>query len=349
MPEAPSPIDWDRAERVAVAISSRRPAPVAPSPAQPAPVELVERAIETVTGLRPAHGSATVHFVDRPQWIRANLTSFRTMLAPLLERWAERVGNSRGGALSRQVAGAEMGALLGWMSTRVLGQYDTLLGRPPDDDAVYLVAPNLADIELRYGFDPSEFRTWVLLHELTHRAQFTGVPWMRQHFAGLVEQSLGFADPDPSALAEAIRSALRNRRDAAAHVRDGGVLGLLASPEQRSVMASIGGLMSLLEGHGDITMTRAAGDMVPNAARFERILRERRRTTSPLTRAVLRLTGVEAKLNQYAAGVRFIEAVEEVGGPRVVDRCWLGAEQLPTLDEVRAPQQWLRRMGLAGG
>lgn len=349
MPEAHSPVDWDRAERVALAICSRRPAPVGARDVSTAPVEKIERAIESVTGLVPAHGSATVHFVDRPQWIRANLASFRTMLAPLLDRWAERVGNSRSGALSRQVAGAEMGALLGWMSTRVLGQYDTLLGRPPDDDAVYLLAPNLADIERRYGFDPSEFRTWVLLHELTHRAQFTGVPWMRDHFAGLVERSLGFADPDPTALADAIRSALRNRRDAAAHVRDGGVLGLLASPEQREVMASIGGLMSLLEGHGDVTMTRAAGDMVPNAERFERILRERRRTTSPLTRAVLRLTGVEAKLNQYAAGARFIEAVEHVGGPRAVDRCWQGASQLPTLDEVRAPQQWLRRMGMVGG
>lgn len=349
MPEAPSPVDWERAERVAVSICSRRPAPTNPRHLEAAPVEVLERAIEAVTGLWPAHGTATVHFVDRPQWIRANLASFRSMLAPLLDRWAERVGTGRSGALSRQVAGAEMGALLGWMSTRVLGQYDTLLGRPPDDDAVYLVAPNLADIEQRYGFDPSEFRTWVLLHELTHRAQFTGVPWMRDHFGGLVQQSLGFADPDPRALADAVRSALRNRGEASAHVRDGGVLGLLASPEQRAVMARIGGLMSLLEGHGDVTMTRAAGDLVPNAARFERILRERRRTTSPLTRAVLRLTGVEAKLNQYAAGVRFIEAVEEVGGPRVVDRCWEGAHRLPTLEEVRAPQQWLRRMGLAGG
>ena len=322
MSESTSPIDWVRAERVALAISARhRSASSGWSAAELAPTPAIEDAIELVTGLRPAHGSAQVRFVDRGDWIRANLASFRTMLAPLL----------------------------GWMSTRVLGQYDTLLGRPPDDDAVYLLAPNLADIERRYGFDPGEFRTWVLLHELTHRAQFTGVPWMRDHFAGLVTRSLSFADPDPGALIESMRVALRNRRDAAAQVRDGGVLGLLASPEQREVMAQIGGLMSLLEGHGDVTMTRAAGPMVPNAPRFERILRERRRNANPLSRAVMRLTGVEAKLNQYAAGARFIDAVEQVGGPRVVDRCWESADALPTLDEVRAPQHWLSRMGLAGG
>ena len=351
MSESTSPIDWVRAERVALAISARhRSASSGWSAAELAPTPAIEDAIEQVTGLRPAHGSAQVRFVDRGDWIRANLASFRTMLAPLLERWAERGATSRtGAAVARQVAGTEMGALLGWMSTRVLGQYDTLLGRPPDDDAVYLLAPNLADVERRYGFDHGEFRSWVLLHELTHRAQFTGVPWMRDHFAGLVTRSLSFADPDPGALIESMRVALRNRRDAAAQVRDGGVLGLLASPEQREVMAQIGGLMSLLEGHGDVTMTRAAGPMVPNAPRFERILRERRRNANPLSRAVMRLTGVEAKLNQYAAGARFIDAVEQVGGPRVVDRCWESADALPTLDEVRAPRHWLSRMGLAGG
>jgi coenzyme F420 biosynthesis associated uncharacterized protein len=226
----------------------------------------------------------------------------------------------------------------------VLGQYDILVGRQPEDDAVYMVGPNLAAIEQRYGFDPAEFRTWVLIHELTHRAQFTGVPWMRDHFSGLVDQSLSFANPDLTAFTDALRSALRNRREASAQVRDGGVFGLIASPEQKAVMSQIGGLMSLLEGHGDVTMTRAAGPLVPNAPRFERILRERRRSSNPLSRTVMRLAGVEAKLNQYAAGARFIATIEDVGGPRAVDPCWRSVEHLPTLEEVRAPATWLARM-----
>jgi putative hydrolase len=108
-------------------------------------------------------------------------------------------------------------------------------------------------------------------------------------------------------------------------------------------MAGIGGLMSLLEGHGDITMTRAAGPLVPNAERFERILRERRRTTNPLSRTVMRLTGMEAKLNQYAAGARFIGAIEADRGERAVDLCWTSPDHLPTLEEVRAPATWLTR------
>ncbi len=349
MHAAPSPIDWVRAEQVAIAVAARRPAARSTlSVDQIASVDVVEAAVEAVTGLRPAHGPATVQFVDRPTWIRANLASFRTMLAPLLDRWQQKLpANGTAAGFSRQVAGAEMGALLGWMSTRVLGQYDMLVGRSPDDDAVYLVAPNLAAVEHRYGFDPGEFRTWVMLHELTHRAQFTGVPWMRDHFTSLVDESLSFADPDPAALVTALRSALRDRRSAGQQVRDGGVMSMLAPPEQRAVMARIAGLMSLLEGHGDVTMTRAAGDLVPNADRFERILRERRRNANPLSRTVLRLAGIEAKLNQYAAGVRFIDAIEGAKGLRVVDRCWERPEHLPSLDEIRQPSLWLERMGTA--
>jgi coenzyme F420 biosynthesis associated uncharacterized protein len=347
MTSAPSPIDWDRAEKVALSVAARRRGTMErPSDGEIrlASVAQIEDAIESVTGLRPPHGPAVVQFVDRPTWIRANLDSFRTLLAPLLEQWGEKTAASPAAAsLGRQVAGAEVGALLGWMSTRVLGQYDILVGRQPEDDAVYLVAPNLADIEERYGFDPGEFRSWVLLHELTHRAQFTGVPWMRDHFTGLVEQSLTFANPDLNAFTAALKSALRNRRDAGAQLRDGGVLGLVATAEQKRVMAQVGGLMSLLEGHGDVTMTRAAGSMVPNADRFERILRERRRTSNPLSRTIMRLAGIEAKLNQYAAGARFIAAVEEVEGDRVIDRAWLGSEWLPTLEEVRSPSSWLER------
>lgn len=353
MSTAPSPIDWDRAERVALGVAARRGAAgrnsAAFRPISLAPIDDIEDAIEAVTGLRPTHGPAEVQFLDRASWIRSNLASFRTLLQPMLDQWASATTlSSSSVGLGRQVAGAEVGALLGWMSTRVLGQYDILVGRDPGDDAVYMVGPNLASLEQRYGFAPAEFRTWVLLHELTHRAQFTGVPWMRDHFTGLVEQSLSFANPDLNAFTEALRSALRNRREASSQVRDGGMFGLFASPEQREVMARIGGLMSLLEGHGDITMTRAAGDLVPNAPRFERILRERRRSGNPLSRTVMRLAGIEAKLNQYAAGTRFIAMIEEANGERAVDSCWERPENLPTLEEVRAPHMWLKRMASVG-
>ena len=185
----------------------------------------------------------------------------------------------------------------------------------------------------------------MLLHELTHRAQFTAVPWMRAHFTGLVEELLGAVDPRPEVLFGALRDALTRPDEARQQLRETGLAGLIASPEQRAVIGRLGGLMSLLEGHGDVTMTRAAGDLAPDAERYARVLAARRAKGNPLNRLLMRLTGMEGKLNQYAAGERFIAAVEAVGGPRAIDVCWTSPAMLPSIDEIRDPQQWLRRIG----
>lgn len=344
-------IDWGRAEQVANHIASRKVVPARSDAAWDPPIERIEQQIESVTGLRSAHGVASASLIGRREWIHANIESFRHLLAPVLERWAESrpdgaASSRRATAVSRQVAGVQLGALLGWMSTRVLGQYDLLVGRDATDDgAVYLVAPNLTTVEERFGFDPDEFRTWVLVHELTHRAQFTGVPWMRGYFTELVDQSLAIATPEPAELLESLKASFRDRGTAGRHLRDAGLAGLLAGPEQRAVLARVGGLMSLLEGHGDVTMTRAAGGLVPNADRFARVLAERRTRGNPLSRLIMRLTGMEGKLNQYAAGERFIAAVESERGPRVIDVCWRDRANLPSLDEIRDPPQWLERVG----
>jgi len=306
----------------------------------------LEDQIEATTGLRSLAGPAVVDVIDRPAWIRANIASFRHLLAPVLDEWAEKIpSNSRAASFGRQLVGAELGALLGWMSGRVLGQYDLLVGRDDAGDAVYMVGPNLAGLERKFGFDRRQFRTWVLLHELTHRAQFTGVPWMRDHFTNLVDTSVRLANPDPKRIADAIREAFGDRDRARQQVRDSGVFGLIASPEQREVIQRISGLMSLLEGHGDLTMSRAAGQLVPSAQRFTAVLQARRRRLNPLTKLTLRLTGIEGKLNQYAAGERFITAIEASYGPRAVDVCWQAPENLPSMEEIRHPQLWLDRTG----
>ena len=347
MAAAESPIDWRRAEQIATRIAGRH-AEHATAGALDVSymVPQLEDQIESTTGLRSLSGPATVGVIDRPAWIEANISSFRHLIEPAIEQWADKIPTTGVVAtISGQIAGAELGALLGWMSSRVLGQYDLLVGRDDLDDAVYMVGPNLAGLEKRFGFDPVEFRTWVLLHELTHRAQFTGVPWMREHFTELVNASIRFANPDPHRIADAIRDALTDRDRARQQVRDTGVFGLIATPEQLEVIQQIAGLMSLLEGHGDVTMSRAVGDLVPSAPRFAAVLQARRRRSNPLSRLMLRLTGIEGKLNQYAAGERFIAAVEAHGGPRAIDVCWREPANLPSLEEIRNPQLWIDRVG----
>jgi len=346
-------VDWGLAERIGSRLAARPSSLAGELPElqrdMSAQAPLAEALVTATTGLVPT-GPADVQVVDRPAWVAANIASFRRLLGPLLSRWEERVGSRAGVAneVTSRVAAVELGSLLGWMSGGVLGQYDLLLSEQPGGDVVYLVGPNLIGLERRFEFPPDQFRLWVLLHELTHRAQFTGVPWMAAHFSGLVERALTVAEPDARQLAGAARALMQDRAEARRRLDEGGMLALVASPEQRATLNEIGGMMALLEGHGDVTMDRAGAGRVLAAKRFSSVLSARRQGGSPPVRMLRKLIGLESKLNQYEQGERFIAHIERIGGPRAVDACWEGPERLPSLDEIREPQRWVDRVGLAG-
>ena len=355
MADAPGLVDWGLAERIAVRASGREPfaSSYHADSLHPDFAELTQEAEALViaeTGLVSAYGPARARVTDRKGWIQANVASFQRLLRPLTDKFVGRAGTSPFSSFTRSVAAAEVGALLGWMSTRVLGQYDLLViedERPEDQDLVYYVGPNVLGLEKRFAFPPREFRLWLALHEVTHRAQFTGVPWLREHFLGLVQQTLESVDPDPGRLVEAMGRASSAVREGRNPLSDGGLARLLASPEQALVLDQVAGMMSLLEGHGDVTMDRAGADRIPNADRFSRTLRARRNATNPLIKVLQQLIGLEAKLHQYEQGERFIEAVEHRGGKELLEVAFAAPENLPTLQEIKAPDQWLARIQVA--
>ena len=348
-------ISWETARDVATWVARHRET-MTPYERQQLELEfneLTEEAeglVADETGLRSQAGRARARVADRPQWVQANVASFQRLLRPVTTKLAAQMDRNGSWTLlptsfSRQIAGAQIGLLLGWMSTRVLGQYDQLIieeEHPEEQDIVYYVGPNVLSVERRYGFPPREFRLWLALHEVTHRAQFTGVPWMRDHFLGLVERTLAGVDPDPKVLLAALRRAVDEIRAGRNPLEEGGLLTLVAGPEQHAAIQEVGGLMSLLEGHGDITMDRAGADLVPNAAWFSQVLKERRRQRG-LAKMVTVLIGLDAKMQQYEQGERFIEAVERAGGRDLLAKVWDGPEWLPTWPEIRAPADWIAR------
>jgi putative hydrolase len=163
----------------------------------------------------------------------------------------------------------------------------------------------------------------------------------------LVEQTLDHVDPDPKRFVEALRRVVDSTREGRSPLEDGGLMALLATPEQGAVLQQIGGMMSLLEGHGDVTMDRAGEGRVPSAERFSRVLRQRRQQASPGAKLMQRLLGLEAKLNQYEQGEKFIAAVEACGGSEMLNRAFEAPDHLPTLAEIRDPQLWISRVGSA--
>jgi coenzyme F420 biosynthesis associated uncharacterized protein len=344
------PIAWDTAEKVAIRVAGREPLAESYHYASLEPdfrefTAEAEALVEAETGLKSFAGPARARVTDRAGWVRANLASFQRLLRPLTDRLAERLDNTKVAPVGRQVAGAEVGALLGWMSTRVLGQYDMLVietENPEDQDLVYYVGPNVLALEKRYGFPPREFRLWLALHEVTHRMQFTGVPWLRPYFLSLVDDSLSSFDPDPKKMVDSLKRAVAEARAGRNPLDEGGIVTILATPEQQLVIQRIGGLMSVLEGHGDLIMDRAATDRVPSAERFSAVLHDRRQSKGAV-RVLQKLVGLEAKLKQYEEGEKFLETLEAAGGEGI-ELLWRGPEYLPDLAEIRDPQRWLSRV-----
>lgn len=356
---ASEPVEWALAERTAVRLARRHRVPMRGDDGLtgqlPGLVARAEELVATETRLLSVAGSAKAIVVDRPAWAARNVHSFRRLMTPFTEQHRERFASSTsrvsqvGLKVGGKVTAVELGALLGWMSARVLGQYEMLMAGDDGSDTVYVVGPNLVDLEERHGFDRDQFRLWIAIHEVTHRAQFTGVPWLRQFFLDQLADVLALGERSSADVVAALRVALADRAEAKRRIADGGLAAVLASDAQRAALHRLAGLMSLLEGHGEVVMNRAAGDLLPAAAGFERVLGERRRRANPLQRLIYRLIGFEAKVQQYAAGSAFIHAIEAEGGATAIDRCWVSPDSLPTLAEIKAPLHWLARVDTGSG
>jgi coenzyme F420 biosynthesis associated uncharacterized protein len=342
------PIDWGLAERVARRFSGREPlaASYLAGSLRADFTEVTAEAEALVaehTGLH-APGPARAEVVDRKAWVSANVSSMRNLLAPLTARVGARMAASRAAPIGRRIAGTETGVLLGYLSQRVLGQYDMLVF--DDDvsaDAVYYVGGNVLALEKRFAFRPRDFRLWIAIHEVTHRAQFTGVPWMKGYYLSLVESALASIDPDPRRLVQALARAADEFRNGRNPLDDGGLVALLASEEQRGALANVQALMSLVEGHGNAVMNRLGREHVAGQARMARVLHARRQSTGAAA-LVQKLVGIDSKMRQYEVGEAFVAAVEREAGPRGIDAAWRGPEYLPTVDELSHPLDWLTRV-----
>jgi coenzyme F420 biosynthesis associated uncharacterized protein len=288
--------------------------------------------------------------VNRDEWVAASAATVERLALPALVR-AHGEKKRPPAVLERlgaQAGAVELASVLAWLSGKVLGQYDILVGEEPSaaEDVISYVGPNIVALEDRHGFDPAQFRLWLALHESAHRTQFTGAPWVRAYFLSLIDEVLG-AIPSTAAsvlsgLTRAAGEAMRGRSPLAEH----GLAGLVATEAQLDALSRVGALMSVLEGHGEVVMDEAAKDLVPDAEHFHSVLRARRADPNAPSKLVGRLLGLDAKMRQYEEGELFVRALRHAGGPDLVAELFDGPSQLPTMAELRAPERWLARAGV---
>jgi len=288
--------------------------------------------------------------VDRPGWIDANVESMRSLMVPVIEKITAGTRSKDGAlhagpanavtAVGGKVTGGEAGALMAFMSSKVLGQYDLA---PEGTPRLMLVAPNLVQVERELGVDPHDFRLWVALHEETHRVQFTAVAWLRQH---LIDSSRALTTdlaPTPDELRQRLQELSRRLPEA---FRSGsrGLADLFLSTQQRAEVSRITAVMSLLEGHADVMMDEVGPQVVPTVAQIRERFQGRRNGVSGLDKVLRRLLGMEAKMRQYRDGAVFVRAVVGDVGLEGFNAVWGSPDTLPTAAEIEAPRQWVERV-----
>ncbi len=368
-------IDWD----LAVATASRLAGPgpqIGRADAEATVAELradAERStglVRDYTGLVATERTAPVLVVDRSGWVQANADGFADIVAPLVDRMQKhRAPGGLTQAVGSKVTGLEVGGLLGFMSSRVLGQFDPFYSGPGPDPAgagagagaggvdgagsalvlpsagrLLLVAPNIVHVETELRVDPTDFRLWVCLHEETHRVQFTAVPWMRDHIRGEIEHLLGSVDLDPGRVAALVGDGVRRLAEVVRGSEDTSLVDLFSTPEQRAVLDRITGVMSLLEGHADVVMDGVGPTVIPSVDRIRARFDRRRRGAGPLDRVLRRLLGLDAKMAQYRDGAAFVRRVLDRVGREGFDAVWADPAHLPSKAEIGDPDAWVRRV-----
>ncbi len=353
-------VDWARVERVAAARLRRAPGALEPweieatEPSYTAAMARVVPALEVHLGTRLPGVVDRVAVVDRGAWVAANTSAFAALMGRLEVGLLDQLLPPGAGLAkaamtlaNRWVTTTQMGVLLGFMGQRVLGQYDlALISAEAEPGRLLFVEENIRSAARAMEVPLEPFRTWIALHETTHAYEFEAHPWLRPYLASRLERQVSMFSDDAAGLGrDAVRqmgASLRGegRRD------DQHWLERLMTDEQRQVFRETQAVMSLLEGFGDHVMDEVGRDLVPGHARISARFHGRRANRSPFERAMLRITGMDLKMEQYRRGEEFVAGIEGIAGPQALRRLWDGPETLPTPDEMDDPAAWVRRVGL---
>lgn len=343
-----SVIDWSLATSLAGLIAGE-PGETAPASGLDDLARDAEARVGAYTGLVPATPIPAAETVDRHEWIAASAETMGALLDPALRSAGAGLGPLA--PVLRVAAGAvltaEVGVILGFLSQRVLGQYDLVLLEGEGErrePRLLFVEPNLGAAARSFSADEREVARWVALHEVTHALQFAGVPWLRGHLAGLVRELLGAVELRVDT-ARALRlPGPEDLRRLVAAVREADIVSLAVRERERETLARMQAVMSVVEGHAEHVMDAVGAEVLPSLPALRDAMERRRRSASAPARLLGRLLGLELKLRQYEQGKRFCDTVVETGGMAALNRVWAAPEALPTQTELERPGDWLARV-----
>lgn len=355
------PVNWELARQVGIANAVEAGAD--PEPAEDdrrlfeEAVRVAELHVGRFTGLPAPADVALVRAVRRAEWVNANAESLKDLLEPAAARVTEAIERSASGQLPAETAqlsgflrqlsplllGAQVGQVLGMLAQRVLGQYDVAVPREGPGQLLFVV-PNIASFERDWSLDAREFRTFVALHEVTHRFEFAR-PWARARFRELVDDYLSTLRIDVEGMQARLSTIDPSDPEAlrALTESDEGLFGAVLDDEQRLKLGRVQAFMAAAEGYGEHVMRALGAELLGSWSRIEEAMR-RYREGEQGDPVFERLLGIDMKREQYDRGRAFCDVVVEQTDEATLARLWESPETVPSLPELEEPRLWLARV-----
>lgn len=340
----PGPVNWKLATEIAHQIAGKAE-PIDPWLAEEYQelTRLAELQVASASGLTITR-ALSAQPVDRRTWTDENLKSFRYLVEPLSAKLSSDLGSSQPflAPLAPALLGMQMGVMIGFLSNRILGQFD--IGMPTADaKALYFVVPNIETFATDHGLDPKQVRLWIALHEVTHHAEFS-VPWVRPTFVEMVSDYIAGLDLQSEKFTERFESLTDPSQMQSLFDDPAGLAGWIGEPEDREALDRIQAFMAVIEGYAEYVMDVAAPQLLPDLTRMRAAVESRRAQSTESEQALNRLLGLELKQEQYRLGAEFCRDVARRWGDSELIKVWEEPDNLPSLSELADPTAWAARV-----
>lgn len=290
--------------------------------------------------------------VDRATWAEKNERTFGYAIEPLSDKLAGGIadpGNPMAAMLAPlgpAVLGMQAGSMVGFMSHRVLGQFDTGL-LALDQDDLFLVVPNLEGFAVDHGLDAREVRMWAAGHEVIHHALLS-LPWLRDRMAALLEDYYEDISFDPSRLTDALAK-LDDPSELEGMVGGpSGLASMLGAENDPAKLEPLQALVATIAGYGDYVVRKGLGDLLSSLTRLEEAEARRRAEPDQSEQFLQQLAGLALERHHAGEASSFFDEVERRWGAETLPTVWESGTHIPSLSELTDPVGWAARVLLDG-
>jgi putative hydrolase len=309
-----------------------------------------------------AGATARTQAWSRAEWVEFTLPVWKGVVEPI----AASVGDAMSTAMASQAPeemrpmlagalpmmrkmggaffGAQLGQALGALAREAVGAGDTGLPLLPAG-RVALVPANVAAFGEGLGLPEDEVRLYLALREAAHARLIAGVPWLRSHLLGAVEEYARGITIDTGRIEEAVRQVDPSDPEALQQALADGLFEPERTPSQQAALDRLETALALVEGWVDEVVDAAARGSLPHADALRETVRRRRAAGGPAEHIFASLVGLELRPRRLREAAAVWSALTRERGVGGRDALWAHPDIAPTADALADPEGFARQGG----